>query len=81
MKKCSETLSQVINGFLYVQEPPKKISRDFAFTKEFLKNTKDMHANHFCSHLRQEGQIDLISSPDCYIFIGVSEEEKPNGHL
>ena len=39
-----------------------------------------MQVNHFCSHLRQEGQINLISSPDCYICIGVSENTH-NGHL
>ena len=32
-----------------------------------------MPHDHCCSHLRQDGQIDLLSSPDCHIFIGVSE--------
>jgi hypothetical protein len=46
----------------------------FAFTKEFLKNTKEnMALDHFCSHLRQDGQIDLPSSPDCHIFSAVSK--------
>ena len=46
----------------------------FAFTKEFLKNTKEnMPPDHFCSHLRQDGQIDLPSSPDCHIFSAVYE--------
>jgi hypothetical protein len=40
----------------------------FAFTKEFPKNTKEnMPPNHFCSHLSQDCQIDLLSSPDCHI--------------
>ena len=46
----------------------------FAFIKEFLKNTNEnMPLDHFCSQLRQDGQIDLPSSPDCHIFIAISE--------
>jgi hypothetical protein len=53
----------------------------FAFIKEFLKNTKEnMPPVHFCFHLRQEGQIDLPSSPDYHIFIAVSENTH-YGHL
>jgi hypothetical protein len=53
----------------------------YAFTKEFLKNTKEnIPTNHFCSHLRKDGQIDLPSSPDCHICIAVSKK-KHNGHL
>ena len=36
-----------------------------------------MPPKQFCSHLRQDGQIDLPTSPDCHIFIGVSK----NAHL
>ena len=60
----------------------------FAFTKEFLKNTKEnMPPDHFCSHLRQDGQIDLPSSPDCQICIAVSKNTHNgllgchNGHM
>ena len=60
----------------------------FAFTKEFLKNTKEnMPPEYLCSHLRQDGQIDLPSSPDCHIFIAISEKthvahiQRHNGHL
>jgi hypothetical protein len=60
----------------------------FAFTKEFLKNTKEnMPPDHFCSHLRQDGQIELPSSPDCHICIAVSENtdvahiRRHNGHM
>ena len=36
----------------------------FAFTKEIPKNTKEnLPSNHFCSHLRQDDQIDLPFSP------------------
>ena len=66
------------------QELPKKKSEFFelflawpsifAFTKEFLKNTNEnLPSDQFCSHLRQDGQIDLPSSPDCHIFSAVSE--------
>jgi hypothetical protein len=52
----------------------------FAFTKEFLKNAKEnMPPDHFCSHLRKDGQNDLPSLPDCHIFIAVSENTH-NGH-
>jgi hypothetical protein len=47
----------------------------FALTKEFLKNTEEnMPPDHFCSHLRQDGQIDLQSLQDCQICIAVSED-------
>jgi hypothetical protein len=53
----------------------------FAFTKEIHKDTKEnIPLDHFSSHLRQEGQIDLIPSPDCCIFIALSENTN-NGHL
>jgi hypothetical protein len=32
-----------------------------------------MPQDHCCSHLRQDGQIDLLSSPDYHIFIAVSK--------
>jgi hypothetical protein len=62
----------------------------FAFTKEFLKNTEEnMPPDHFCAHLRQDGQIDLPSSPDCHIFIAISKHlyfphltpKKPYGYM
>jgi hypothetical protein len=44
------------------------------FTKEIFKNTKEnMPPDRFCYHLRQDGQIDLPSSPDCHIYSAVSE--------
>ena len=53
----------------------------FHLTKEFPKNTEEnMPYDHFCSHLMQDSQIDLPFSPDCHIFIGVSENTH-NGHL
>jgi hypothetical protein len=53
----------------------------FAFTKEFLKNTKkNMPPDNFCSHLRQDGQIYLPSSPDCHMFIAVSKNTH-DGHI
>ena len=53
----------------------------FTFTKEFPKNAKEnLPSAYFCSHLRQCGRIDLPFSPDCHIFIGVSENTH-NGHL
>jgi hypothetical protein len=37
----------------------------FAFTKEFLKNTKEkLPSDYFFSDLKQDSQIDLPSSPD-----------------
>jgi hypothetical protein len=39
-----------------------------------------MPPDHFCSHLRQDGQIDLLSSPDCHLFIAVSEKTH-NAHI
>jgi hypothetical protein len=53
----------------------------FAFTKEFLKNTKEnLPPDHFCANLRQDGQIDLPSSPDCLIFIVVSKNTLAPDH-
>ena len=46
--------------------------------RKFLKIQRKIF--HFCSHLRQEGQIDLIPSPDCCIFIAVSKNTH-NGHF
>jgi hypothetical protein len=47
--------------------------RIFVFTKETRKNTKENKPSyHFCSHFLQEGQIDIIPLPDCYIYIAVS---------
>jgi hypothetical protein len=76
---------------LYVRSYPQKFQdffsfglawpSIFAFTKEFPKNTKEnLPSDHFCSHLWQDGQIDLLSSPDCHICIGVSANTH-NGHL
>jgi hypothetical protein len=73
------------------QEPPNKISRVlgqfcggasiFEISKDIPKNTKEnIPSDHFCSHLRQEGQIDLIPSPDCCICIAFSENTH-NCHL
>jgi hypothetical protein len=40
----------------------------FVFTKEFSNNTKESSPlDHFCSHLRQDGQIDLPSSPFTFL--------------
>ena len=39
------------------------------FKKEFQKNTNEkMTLRHFCSHFYPEGLVNLIPSPDCYIF-------------
>ena len=47
----------------------------FCLTKEFPKNTKEnMPYDRFCSHFIQEGQMNLILSPDCCIFIAVSND-------
>jgi hypothetical protein len=44
------------------------------FSKQFLKNAnKNMPSGHVFSHLRQDVQIHLLSSPDCPILIAVSE--------
>ena len=65
----------------------------FVNTKEFQKNTKEnMPSKTFCSHFSQDGQINLIPSPDCYIFIALSIDTHidqhrshiaiwPNGHM
>ena len=57
----------------------------FEFTKQFPENTKEnMPAGNFCSHLTQEGQIDLIPLPECCIFIAVSEDDNIDailGHI
>ena len=43
--------------------------------KDFLKYTKEnMPSDHFGCNFLQEGQINLIPSPDCCIFIAVSED-------
>ena len=40
-----------------------------------FKNRKEnMPSDEFCSHFSQDGRLDLIPSPDCYIFIAVSED-------
>jgi hypothetical protein len=53
----------------------------FAFTKEFLKNTKEnMASDHFFFYFSQEGPIDLIPSPDCCIFTACSIDTHI-GHL
>jgi hypothetical protein len=45
----------------------------FVNTKEFQKNTKEnMWLETFCSHFSQDGAINLIPSPICYIFIALS---------
>ena len=45
------------------------------------KNTKEnFPSDIFCSHLNQNGQIDLPFSPDCHIFVGITENTH-NGHL
>ena len=45
----------------------------FVNTKEFQKNTKEnMPSKTFCSHFSQDGLINLIPSPDCYIFKALS---------
>ena len=45
----------------------------FRFTNEFPQNTKDiMPSDYFWSHFLQEDQFNLIPSPDCCIFIAVS---------
>ena len=45
----------------------------FVNTKEFQKNTKEnMWFETFCSHFSQDGPINLIPSPDCYICIALS---------
>ena len=47
----------------------------FHLTKDFPKYTKEnMPSDHFCCNFLQEGQINLIPSPDCCIFIAVSED-------
>ena len=49
--------------------------------RKFLKNTRENNvSDYFCSHLRQEGLINLIRSPDCCIFIAVSKNTY-NGHF
>ena len=83
---------------LYVRSYQKKISiflailwrghPIFCLQRNSQKNTKEnLPPDHFCSHLRQDGQIDILSSPDCHIFIGVSENShndllgRHNGHM
>jgi hypothetical protein len=39
-----------------------------------------MPPDHFCSYLRQDGQVNLPSSPDCHNLIAVSENTH-NGYL
>ena len=67
------------------QKPPKKYQIHvsifktspcvFVFTKEFWKNTKEnMPSDHFCSHFLQEGRVNFIPSPECWIVIAVSED-------
>jgi hypothetical protein len=66
------------------REPPKQISSrfdekqivatTFCVYKGISKKYKGKYAtDHFCSHLRQDCQIDLPSSQDCHICIAVSE--------
>ena len=43
-----------------------------------------MPSDHFCSHFQQEGRINLIPSPECFIFIAVSGDthiEAILGHM
>ena len=45
----------------------------FAFTKELPKNTKaNIPSEDYYSNFSQEGEINLISSQDCCIFMAVS---------
>jgi hypothetical protein len=47
----------------------------FRLKKAFPKYSKEnMPLDHSCCNFLQEGQINLIPSPDCSIFIAVSED-------
>ena len=49
--------------------------------RKFPKNTKEnISSDYFWSHLQQESPINSIPSPDCCIFIAVSENTH-NGHI
>jgi hypothetical protein len=53
----------------------------FVYTKEFQKNTKEnIPSKTFCSHLSQDGQINLIPSPDYYICIALSIDTHIDQH-
>ena len=81
------------------QEPPKKNVKSIraifrqchnfsCLQRIFPKNTRENNvSDYFCSHLKQEGLINSIPSPDCCNFIAVSKNthivhlERHNGRL
>ena len=57
----------------------------FVNAKEFQKNTKEnMPSKTFCSNFSQDGPINSIPSPDCYICIALSiytHIDQPRSHI
>jgi hypothetical protein len=50
------------------------VATTFCVGKGISKKYKGKYSTGpFCSHLRQDGQIDLPFSPDCQIVIAVSQ--------